>query len=272
MSTSFVDTLTSSKSHDQIQTIPQQQQQQNVLPSLPQQPQHHYKIRLPSFKKLKNKLSMRKSISSASNLNDLSKLKITSSISTQIINPVNNNNNNPQLNGSLQNLTNYYHNSLINNDISVIHEDQIMDTTPTTTPSNTTTTTTSKNNIYINEPQINNNNNNVKLRVNNSSKKNSKLFNDNVQKRISLPANINYDIKHGGNNNNNHLTTSTISINPTSSIVNKGHLNHLSASISCIMKPLNRNSRRASMSELGYGKIESYKRLEKLGEVRKIGF
>ena len=32
------------------------------------------------------------------------------------------------------------------------------------------------------------------------------------------------------------------------------------------MKPLNRNSRRASMSELGYGKIESYKRLEKLGE------
>jgi hypothetical protein len=28
------------------------------------------------------------------------------------------------------------------------------------------------------------------------------------------------------------------------------------------MKPLNRNSRRPSMSELGYGKIESYKRLE----------
>lgn len=32
-------------------------------------------------------------------------------------------------------------------------------------------------------------------------------------------------------------------------------------------KPLNRNSRRASMSELGYGKIESYSKLEKLGEV-----
>ena len=32
-------------------------------------------------------------------------------------------------------------------------------------------------------------------------------------------------------------------------------------------KPLNRNSRRASMSELGYGKIESYNKLDKLGEV-----
>jgi hypothetical protein len=32
------------------------------------------------------------------------------------------------------------------------------------------------------------------------------------------------------------------------------------------MKPLSRNSRRASMSELGYGKIESYNKLEKLGE------
>ena len=34
-----------------------------------------------------------------------------------------------------------------------------------------------------------------------------------------------------------------------------------------MMKPLNRNSRRASMSELGYGKIESYNKLDKLGEV-----
>ncbi|CAF0875581.1 unnamed protein product [Brachionus calyciflorus] len=33
-----------------------------------------------------------------------------------------------------------------------------------------------------------------------------------------------------------------------------------------LMKPINRNSRRASMSELGYGKIESYNKLEKLGE------
>jgi hypothetical protein len=33
-----------------------------------------------------------------------------------------------------------------------------------------------------------------------------------------------------------------------------------------LMKPLSRNSRRASMSELGYGKIESYNKLEKLGE------
>jgi len=32
------------------------------------------------------------------------------------------------------------------------------------------------------------------------------------------------------------------------------------------LKPLNRNSRRASMSELGYGKIESYNKLDKLGE------
>lgn len=34
-----------------------------------------------------------------------------------------------------------------------------------------------------------------------------------------------------------------------------------------LLKPINRNSRRASMSELGYGKIESYNKLEKLGEV-----
>jgi hypothetical protein len=34
-----------------------------------------------------------------------------------------------------------------------------------------------------------------------------------------------------------------------------------------MLKPLNRNSRRASMSELGYGKIESYNKLDKLGEV-----
>lgn len=34
-----------------------------------------------------------------------------------------------------------------------------------------------------------------------------------------------------------------------------------------LLKPINRNSRRASMSELGYGKIESYSKLEKLGEV-----
>lgn len=33
-----------------------------------------------------------------------------------------------------------------------------------------------------------------------------------------------------------------------------------------MLKPLNRNSRRASMSELGYGKIESYNKLDKLGE------
>ena len=33
-----------------------------------------------------------------------------------------------------------------------------------------------------------------------------------------------------------------------------------------LMKPLNRNSRRASLSELGYGKIESYMKLDKLGE------
>lgn len=37
-------------------------------------------------------------------------------------------------------------------------------------------------------------------------------------------------------------------------------------------KPLNRNSRRASMSELGYGKIESYNKLDKLGEVKNFCF
>ena len=39
-----------------------------------------------------------------------------------------------------------------------------------------------------------------------------------------------------------------------------------------ISKPLNRNSRRASMSELGYGKIESYNKLEKLGEVNNTAY
>ena len=50
------------------------------------------------------------------------------------------------------------------------------------------------------------------------------------------------------------------------------HRNNMDASSKqalLLMKPLNRNSRRASMSELGYGKIESYNKLDKLGEVRK---
>jgi serine/threonine protein kinase len=41
---------------------------------------------------------------------------------------------------------------------------------------------------------------------------------------------------------------------------------HPISSMTLMMKPLNRNSRRASMSELGYGKIESYMKLDKLGE------
>ena len=253
MSSSFVDSITTSSSSSS--NIVQEQTNVSGLPQIAQQQQHHYKIRLPSFKKLKNKLSIRKSHSSASNLNDISKLKISTS-STHIVqqqqqqHQQQNNNNKILIKGSLQNLTNYYHNystttSTTNNDISVIHEDQVMDTISVTkTPTK----------VVIKDPPqiISNNNNNVKMRVNKN--KTSKLFQETAQKRISLPANYNHN-----------LTASTLSNNP-SAINGNGSNNHLSASISCIIKPLNRNSRRASMSELGYGKIESYKRLEKLGE------
>lgn len=64
-----------------------------------------------------------------------------------------------------------------------------------------------------------------------------------ASKRISLPANMNpHDLR-------SHYTISSNNISSVPSF-----------------QQLNRNSRRASMSELGYGKIESYKRLEKLGE------
>jgi hypothetical protein len=230
-------------------------QEQPSLPQITQQQQqHHYKIRLPSFKKLKNKLSIRKSHSSASNLSDISKLKIPTS-STNILVQKN-------VNNSLQNLTNGFYNNTKSskNDLSgvindTIHEDQIMDN------STSSASITPTNKVIVKEhhhqPQIISNN--VKLRVNKN--KNSKLFQDTVvQKRISLPANYNHNL-----NNSNNLALSTLSINPVPNCNNKKS-SSLSTSISCFMKPLNRNSRRASMSELGYGKIESYKRLEKLGE------
>ena len=73
-----------------------------------------------------------------------------------------------------------------------------------------------------------------------------------------------------GNNNNNinnnymqsYQSMSAIAMNGASNMAIK-HKNPI-----IMMKPLNRNSRRASMSELGYGKIESYNKLDKLGEVK----
>jgi hypothetical protein len=199
-----IDSISSSISQEQPPTLPQITQQQQ---------QHHYKIRLPSFKKLKNKLSIRKSHSSASNLRDISKLKIPTS-STNIIVQKN-------VNNSLQNLTNGFYNTNNNsnnnnnnsksskNDLSgvindTIHEDQIMDN------STSSASITPTNKVIVKEhhhqPQIISNN--VKLRVNKN--KNSKLFQETVvQKRISLPANYNHNL-----NNSNNLALSTLSINP----------------------------------------------------------
>jgi len=119
---------------------------------------------------------------------------------------------------------------------------------------------------------------------------NSNVLNNNLNVRNNLQSNM--LTKHGYNSNHhlNHYAKHTVA-HPTSRINNSMSINQLDShntncsnmqsyqSLSTIamrdkgvganiimIKPLNRNSRRASMSELGYGKIESYNKLDKLGE------
>ena len=122
---------------------------------------------------------------------------------------------------------------------------------------------------------------------------NSNVLNNNLNVRNNQQSNM--LTKHGYNSNHhlNHYAKHA-GAHPTSRINNSMSINQLDShnttcsnmqsyqSLSTIamrdtnkavganimlMKPLNRNSRRASMSELGYGKIESYNKLDKLGEV-----
>ena len=87
---------------------------------------------------------------------------------------------------------------------------------------------------------------------------------------INQLNNVNNSNGNNININNNYMQSyqsmSAIAMNGASNMAIK-HKNPI-----IMMKPLNRNSRRASMSELGYGKIESYNKLDKLGEVKLIVF
>jgi hypothetical protein len=85
---------------------------------------------------------------------------------------------------------------------------------------------------------------------------------------------INGNLKSYGGNKLNYNQHHVQSYQSLSSMAITGMNDTMSSTMSTIMmlKPLNRNSRRASMSELGYGKIESYNKLEKLGEVRTVSY
>ena len=94
---------------------------------------------------------------------------------------------------------------------------------------------------------------------------------------------LNYYAKNGNTNHTSRINNSMSinQLNSNSQIANgqmqsyqsmsqiamNGAISRNPTGNNLLMKPLNRNSRRASMSELGYGKIESYMKLEKLGEV-----
>jgi hypothetical protein len=200
------------------------------------------KLRLPSFKKLRSKLTLKKSHSTASNLTDLSKLKIsqqqnqqqpststcnangTTVTTTTAVNTATTlttaasfNEINSDVKNKYKNVTRY-NSTFFDNTFSAIQEE------PSGVPQQ--------------QQQQRIDGMNVKMRIK------TKLSNKTtaIDKRISLPANMNIDVTKLYNSQND---------------VSK-----------FILKPLNRNSRRESMSELGYGKIESYKRLEKLGEVK----
>ncbi len=186
------------------------------------------KLRLPSFKKLRSKLTLKKSHSTASNLTDLSKLKISQPSTSTCTNATTKTNVlttaasfneiNVDLRNKYKNATRY-NSTFFDNSFGAIQEE----------PSA----------VQPQQQQEATNDSNVKMRTKTKPLNKSAS----IDKRISLPANMNID-------------------------VNKLYDAHGDAS-KFVLRPLNRNSRRESMSELGYGKIESYKRLEKLGEVRR---
>lgn len=83
--------------------------------------------------------------------------------------------------------------------------------------------------------------------------------------RINNSMSINFMLNSRAAQHNAN-TANIQSYQSMSQIATGGDKNHNQMAAVLRMKPLNRNSRRASMSELGYGKIESYMKLEKLGE------
>lgn len=124
----------------------------------------------------------------------------------------------------------------------------------------------------------------VKMRDHTSKKK--KGLRD-LKLRISLPPEIkNNSTQQHPINNLNHQTTELNNIRyklaqrslyyqtTSSSVQTLNVFNQSSGSLSCLSPqfstssnlPLSRSEHRQSMLELGYGKIESYVKLEKLGE------
>jgi hypothetical protein len=104
-------------------------------------------------------------------------------------------------------------------------------------------------NHHLNHYAANNSNNNSNI-INGKSVNSNNLINHNHHHIQSFQSLSHMAMSESASM---MMTTSATSARPISTML--------------MMKPLNRNSRRASMSELGYGKIESYNKLDKLGEV-----
>jgi len=171
------------------------------------------KMRLPSLKKLKSKLSMRKSHSSAANLSAIAA------------------NGEQHSNGSEHNETS---NISGGGYFAVIYEEGSEMAAHAAAQSNGGQSFAA-----------------VKMR----SKLKDKT---DKSKRISLPANMGAPGKYS--HSASHIIMNGVDASDRNSFASTSFQSFAN------IKPLNRNNRRASMSELGYGKIESYKRLEKLGE------
>lgn len=145
--------------------------------------------------------------------------------------------------------------------------------------------------IELTNENHNNNNNNTNQQFDKNSNhrnKNLKILNNNINIRNYGQSNsknsmltnhdfnsshqLNYYTKTNQKINNsmsiNQLNNKTLNQNSIQSYQSMSAIAmiHKTNPTSNSITPLNRNSRRASMSELGYGKIESYNKLDKLGE------
>ena len=198
----------------------------------------------------------------------LNKNKIKNEIQKRISLPANILNNHPlimeQREKNSNNNSNYYN---IQTPPPLIETDEGL-TENTTTTNSVLNNKTNQNIVTINNNSINNSNSN-----NNTSKN---FTNYNLLKTKFAGFNSNHHLNYYANNN---IKMNNISNGQTNEPLNHNH-HHIQSyqSLSSMthkndptltllkLKPLSRNSRRASMSELGYGKIESYNKLDKLGE------
>ena len=175
-----------------------------------------------------------------------SKNKSKSEIQKRISLPANINNNHPHLLGDTAEI------QYLNNNTPPLIENEEF---------------TNENNGMNNSNAVNYRSNNVlnnNLNVRNNIQMSQAYSNHNLSKQGNHLLNY-YNKSFNGNNgvvsNPSHVQSyQSLATIPTSEST------HAMSSI-FMMKPLNRNNRRASMSELGYGKIESYNKLDKLGEV-----